>query len=189
MKFVSLLAGLALVVATSMSARAASDAGLAIRDPALKAARTLTVSSPRIAPGGTIPAVYSSYGASVSPPLRWGKGPYGTRGFALIVEDPDAPLPQPFVHWMAYAIPAGVQGFAQGAVPAGVRQGKLPFIGKVGYFGPRPPAGAPHHYHFQVFALDADLALPAGADRAGLVAAMTGHVLASGELVGTFQKP
>lgn len=189
MKLVSLLASLALVAGTATSACAASDDGLAIRDPALKAAKSLTVTSPKIASGGPIPAIYSSYGASVSPPLHWGKGPYGTRSFALIVEDPDAPMPQPFVHWMAYAIPAGVQGFAEGAVPAGVRQGKLPFIGKEGYFGPRPPAGAPHHYHVQVFALDADLALAAGADRAGLVGAMKGHVLASGELVGTFQKP
>jgi len=189
MKFVSLLAGLAVVVSTAMSACAASNDGLAIRDPALKAAKTLTVTSPKIAPGGPIPEVYSGYSKSVSPSLRWGKGPYGTRSFALIVEDPDAPMPQPFVHWMAYAIPAGVQGFAEGAVPAGIRQGKLPFIGKEGYFGPRPPAGAPHHYHFQVFALDADLGLPAGADRASLVAAMTGHVLASGELVGIYQKP
>jgi len=189
MKVVSLLAGLALAVGTAMSACAASPEGLAIRDPALKAAKTLTVTSARIAPGGTIPEVYSGYAKSISPPLHWGKGPYGTRGFALIVEDPDAPMPQPFVHWIAYAIPPSVQGFAEGAVPAGVRQGKLPFVGKEGYFGPRPPAGAPHHYHFQLFALDADLALPAGADRASLVAAMKGHVLASGELVGTYKKP
>ncbi len=189
MKFVSLLAGLVLAVGAATSACASTDSGLAIRDPALKAAKTLTVTSPKIAPGGAIPAVYSGYDKSVSPPLHWGKGPYGAKSFALIIEDPDAPLPQPFIHWMAYAIPADVQGFAEGAVPDGVRQGKLPFIGKEGYFGPRPPAGGPHHYHFQVFALDADLGLAAGADRASLVGAMKGHVLASGELVGTFQKP
>jgi Raf kinase inhibitor-like YbhB/YbcL family protein len=169
------------------SALAATTAGLAIADPGLKAAKTLTVASPKIAPGGRIPEVYSAYGKGVSPPLSWGKGPYGARSFALVVEDPDAPMPTPFVHWMVWDIPATVAGTQEGLAPAGAQQGRL-LTGTTGYMGPRPPAGGPHHYHFQVFALDRPLGLKAGAERAALVGAMKGHVLASGELVGVYQK-
>ena len=185
MKLVPLAASVALVAFPAM---AASTAQLSIADPGLKGAKTLTVSSPAFEPGGAIPLVYSSYGKSVSPPLAWSKGPYGTRGFALIVEDPDAPTPTPFIHWMAWNIPLGVNRIAEGVVPAGVLQGKLMFVGTVGYMGPRPPPGGPHHYHFQVFALDRDPALPEGADREALKTAMKGHVLASGELVATYQQ-
>ncbi len=183
-------AGLALVVAAlAAPAMAATVAGLAIADPALKAAKTLKVSSPNIAPSGAIPEIYSGYSQSVSPPLVWSKGPYGTRDFAVIVEDPDAPLPAPFVHWMVWNIPLAANRLDQGAVPQGAEQGKLMFVGKVGYMGPRPPAGPAHHYHFQVFALDQPLELASGAERPALIDAMKGHVLASGELVGTYGKP
>ena len=185
MKLVPLIAALA---ALASPALAASPADLAIADPGLKAAKTLKVSSPAFAPGAPIPLLYSSYGKSVSPPLAWSKGPYGTRAFALIVEDPDAPLPTPFVHWLAWNIPGNTGRLAEAAVPAGVLQGKLMFVGTVGYMGPRPPPGAPHHYHFQVFALDHDPGLAEGADRDALKAAMKGHVLASGELVATYQQ-
>ena len=177
-----------LAVASASTAWSASTAGLAIADAGLKGAKTLAVSSPQIPSGGAIPELYSAYGKGLSPPLAWGKGPYGTRSFALIVEDPDAPLPTPFVHWMVWNIPVATTSVAEGAVPAGARQGKLMFVGTVGYMGPRPPDPAPHHYHFQVFALDKDLDLPAGAERAALAEAMKGHVLASGELVAAYQK-
>lgn len=189
MKLAAALSVFAAVVASTAPARAASIAGLASADPGLKGRGTLAVSSPRIAAGGAIPDVYSSYGPSVSPPLVWSKGPPGARSYALIVEDPDAPMPTPFVHWMVWNLPAGVTTLAEGAVPAGARQGKLMFVGKTGYMGPRPPAGGPHHYHFQVFALDRMLDLPDGAERPQLADAMKGHVLASGELIATFQKP
>ncbi len=182
------LAAAATLACVSESALAADEAGLAINDPGLKAAKTLQVSSPKILSGGTIPEIYSAYGQSVSPPLAWGKGPYGARTFVLIIEDPDAPMAVPFVHWMVWNIPASVTGVAEGKVPAGALQGKLMFVGTTGYMGPRPPAGPPHHYHFQVFALDHSLELPAGSDRNALVAAMKGKVLASGELVATYQK-
>jgi Raf kinase inhibitor-like YbhB/YbcL family protein len=96
---------------------------------------------------------------------------------------------RPFVHWVAWNIPGDITD-----LPAGLReqqglvQGKTS-RGSVGYFGPRPPAGdPPHHYHFQVFALDAELDVPPGSDRDQLLRAMCGHVLAAGELVGTFQQ-
>jgi Raf kinase inhibitor-like YbhB/YbcL family protein len=187
MKLIPIAAALALL-AGGPPVGAATTAGLAIADPGLKAAKTLAVSSPKITSGGAIPDEYSSYGKSVSPPLAWGKGPYGTRSFALILEDPDAPMPTPFVHWVVWNIPAGVGQAAEGAVPAGAEQGKLMFVNTTGYFGPHPPAGPAHHYHFQVFALDRTLDAPAGADRGAVVAAMKGHVLASGELVATYQK-
>jgi len=189
MKLVALVAALGTAWLAATSACAATNAGLAIADPGLKGAKALTVSSPAIAVNGSIPQAYSAYGKGVSPPLAWGKGPYGTRSFAVIVEDPDAPIAVPFVHWMVWNIPAGTTSLAEGAVPPGARQGKLMFVGTVGYMGPRPPDPSPHHYHFQVFALDAVPDLPAGAERAALAAAMKGHVLASGELVATYQKP
>ena len=189
MKLAAALSVVALAAVIAASAQAASISGLAIVDPGLKGAGTLAVSSPRIAPGGAIPEVYSSYGASVSPPLAWSKGPQGTHSFALIIEDPDAGTPTPFVHWMLWNLPAATTALTEGAVPAGARQGKLMFVGKTGYMGPHPPAGGPHHYHLQVFALDQALDLPDGAERPALAGAMKGHVLASGELIATFQKP
>jgi Raf kinase inhibitor-like YbhB/YbcL family protein len=187
MKLACILAAAALAT-SGAAAYAASPSGLAIADPGLKAAKPLSVSSPKIAPGGAIPDEYSSYGKSVSPPLNWGKGPYGTKSFALILEDPDAPTPVPFQHWLVWNIPASAAGTGEGALPAGAVEGKLMIVNKTGYMGPRPPPGPEHHYHFQVFALDRPLELAAGAERGALVDAMKGHVLAAGELIATYQK-
>ena len=187
MKLASAIAGL-LLAASATAAAAASAAGLAIADPGLKAAHTLTVSSPRIASGGTIPDDYSSYGKNISPPLEWGKGPYGTKSFALILEDPDAPTPVPFQHWLVWNIPAATTRIGEDALPQGAQPGSLMMINKAAYFGPRPPAGPAHHYHIQVFALDRQLDLKPGSDRTALVDAMKGHVLAAGELVAAYQK-
>ena len=110
------------------------------------------------------------------------------------MEDPDAKRVKPFVHWVAYDIPADSTGLPLGlpALPrlevpvAGMLQGQNG-RGTVGYFGPRPPVGdPPHHYHFQVFALDAKLGLEPGAKREEVLAAMAGHVLAKGEMVATY---
>jgi Raf kinase inhibitor-like YbhB/YbcL family protein len=187
MKLASIIA-LAVLAVSPVGAKAASTAGLAIADPGLKAAKTLSVSSPAFTAGGAIPDDYSAYGKGVSPPLAWGKGPYGTKSFAIVLEDPDAPTPVPFQHWLVWNIPAGVERVEAGALPAGAQQGTLMLIGKASYFGPRPPPGPAHHYHVQVFALDRPLDQKSGADRAALVDAMKGHVLASGELVATYQK-
>jgi Raf kinase inhibitor-like YbhB/YbcL family protein len=178
-----------LAAAFAVSAEAASVSGLAISDPDLKGSKTLDLSSSAFAARGAIPDVFTSYGQGVSPPLAWGKGPYGTRSFALIVEDPDAPTPAPFIHWMVWNIPSSVQGLAKGVIAPGARQGKLMYVDKTGYMGPRPPPGGAHHYHFQLFALDTELQLANGAERAQLVDAMKGHVLASDDLVATYRKP
>ncbi len=116
----------------------------------------------------------------------------GAAAYAIIMEDPDAQAPKPFVHWVAWNIsePMTPEGMNEKIkLPNGVVQGANS-RGSVGYYGPRPPVGdPPHHYHFQVFAFDAPLDLPPGSDRDTLLAAMEGHVLAKGELVGTASRP
>ncbi len=189
MKLNPLLAAIAVaalfVGVAAFAAHAATTGGLAINDPRLKAGKTLKVASSDIYPGGPIPAAYAG---SISPPIGWGRGPKGAAAYAIILEDPDAPLPAPFVHWMMWNISPAITGMDKGVVPKGASLGKLPYVGTVGYMGPQPPDRAKHHYHFQVFALDRALDLPAGSERSALAQAMAGHVLASGDLVGTFQK-
>jgi Raf kinase inhibitor-like YbhB/YbcL family protein len=138
---------------------------------------------------------YSAYGENLSPELNWSRGPEGTKSYAVIVEDPDAPKPMPVVHWLLFNIPADVTHLREGVpgapaltFPKDARQGTNT-RGATGYFGPRPPDSDPHHYHFQVFALDTKLDLKPGPARKELLDAMKGHVLAQGEIVGVFQKP
>jgi Raf kinase inhibitor-like YbhB/YbcL family protein len=136
-------------------------------------------------------ATYSEYAEGVSPPLSWG-AVNGAKSYALVMEDPDAPQ-KPFVHWLAWNIPASVTSLPEGlqeqprlTEPDGVLQGRNT-RGSMGYFGPRPPVGEPaHHYHFQLLALDTMLSLPFGSDRDQLLKALQGHVLARGEIVGRY---
>jgi Raf kinase inhibitor-like YbhB/YbcL family protein len=153
--------------------------------------RPLAVRSPSIS--GGIPARHSEYAEGVSPEISW-NSLTEAKSYALILEDTDAKSVRPFVHWVAWNIPGSVTTLPEGlqelprlTEPEGILQGKTS-RGSVGYFGPRPPPGdPPHHYHFQVFALDIELDVPAGAERDDVLDAMNGHVLAAGELVGTFQ--
>ena len=157
--------------------------------------RPLTVSSSAFAGGAPIPRAYSAEGQDVSPPLAWSAGPAGTGSYAVVMADPDVTDEPPFVHWMLYNVPAGVTRLDEGVPgapklerPEGALQGAND-RGSLGYYGPRPPAGEPaHRYHVQLFALDRVLDLPHGASRAELLAAMRGHVLASGTLTGTFRR-
>ena len=161
--------------------------------------RSLTVSSTAFSQGGAIPDLYSSYDQNASPPLRWTEGPRGTQSYAILAEDPDASTtPLPVVHWVVVehsrhavtALREGLESLDRLEDPMGLRQGPNTAAGSVGYKGPRPPAGdPPHHYHFEVFALDQMLDLRAGANREDLVKAMRGHVLAKGELIGLFKRP
>jgi Raf kinase inhibitor-like YbhB/YbcL family protein len=160
-------------------------------------AETLTwakfaVASPAFAAGGAIPLRHSAYGDGLSPALTWSGLPAETRSVALMMEDPDARSTRPFVHWLAWNVDPALGGLPEGVTadvrPAGMSQGRNS-RGGLGYFGPRPPGSLPHHYHFQLFALDAPLRLAEGADREALLAAMRGHVVAKGELVGLFGKP
>jgi Raf kinase inhibitor-like YbhB/YbcL family protein len=156
---------------------------------------TLKVTSKAFAANGDIPEKYSGYSQSVSPDLQWSGAPPSTAAFALVMEDPDAKAmaPEPFVHWIAYNIPALTMSLPEGvsATPDIKGEGMHGLNGTkaIGYFGPRPPAGDPsHHYHFQVFALDAELPLKPGVNKAALIAAMKGHVVGWGELVGTYKR-
>jgi len=156
---------------------------------------TLRIESPAFKANQPIPKRYTGDGDDVSPPLTFSDLPENTRELALIVDDPDAPTPQPWVHWVIYKIPAGVTSLPEGvktdakpAVPAGSLQGENSW-GTIGYRGPAPPKGhGVHHYHFKLYALDRELSVKAGLDKEGLLKAMQGHILAEGELVGTYQR-
>lgn len=141
--------------------------------------------------GDQIPAKFTCDGTGVSPQLAWSAPPAGTVGLALTVTDPDAPG-RTFVHWVLYDLPATARTLpealpAQAEIAGGGRQGRTDF-GTMGYGGPCPPGHSPHHYVFTLYALDTKLNLPAGATRAQVEAAMKGHILASGELVGLYNR-
>jgi Raf kinase inhibitor-like YbhB/YbcL family protein len=157
--------------------------------------KTIGVQSPAFAPGARIPKRYTADGEGTSPPLTWLNVPREAKGLALLVEDPDASTPQPFVHWVAYNIPGGSEGLPEAIPhgdrpgrPAGMRQGSSGPDGR-GWIGCAPPAGTgTHRYHFELFALDTLLDLPDGATRADLAKGIRGHLLATGELVGTYSR-
>jgi Raf kinase inhibitor-like YbhB/YbcL family protein len=139
--------------------------------------------------GGKIPARYTCDGENISPALEWSHLPAGTESFALISDDPDAPGGT-FVHWVLFNIPADMRGLAEGAPKSevlgdGSVQG-ITSYGKSGYRGPCPPPGRPHRYFFKIYALDTKLELTAGATKADIEAAMQGHILAKGELMGLY---
>lgn len=153
----------------------------------------LTISSTAFQPGGTIPVRHTCDGEDVSPDLAWTDPPAGTRSFALIVDDPDAPAGT-WVHWVLYDVPAEARSLASAvskketlAEPAGARQGRNDF-GRIGWGGPCPPRGKPHRYFFRLYALDRLLELPPGATRAEVDRAMRGHVLARAEMHGTYAR-
>jgi Raf kinase inhibitor-like YbhB/YbcL family protein len=131
-------------------------------------------------------------GKDISPELSWNSSPQRTQSFALIVTDKDSPLWFNFVHWVVYDLPSDKrelpEGIAkQGELPDGSRQGQNGFD-KIGYAGPCPPGHSPHRYVFGLYALNTRLNLPPGASKKQVVKAMKGHVLASGELVGKYQR-
>jgi len=147
-----------------------------------------------------IPQRYTGEGEDLSPELRWSDVPVGTRSFALVCEDPDAPKRQPndppFVHWLIYDLSPNTSLLPEGvpkqphvsAMPIEAEQGTNSF-GKVGYGGPMPPKGhGMHRYHFRLFALDRDLSLKPGATARDLSKAIQGHVLAEATLIGRYER-
>lgn len=168
---------------------------LAIQLVAAKDEGRIAVTSRAFGGGGAIPFEYSAFGGNASPDLAWSKAPEGAKSYVILMEDPDAAKPKPYVHWIAYNIPPTVTALRAGMPtdqrledPKGVLQG-VNSSGASGYFGPKPPDSKTHSYHFQVFALDTTLDLLPGADRKTVLDAMAGHVLAKGELVGEFATP
>jgi Raf kinase inhibitor-like YbhB/YbcL family protein len=141
--------------------------------------------------GEPIPTKYTCDGADVSPPLQWCDAPPGTRSFALICDDPDAPMGN-WVHWVLYGLPASISALPEKLprskeLPNGARQGITDFK-RIGYGGPCPPPGRPHRYFFKLYALDTELTLQAGATKQQLLTAMRGHVLAEDSLMGVYQR-
>jgi len=141
-----------------------------------------------------IPSRFTCSGKDVSPPLHWSGAPAGTKSFAFIMDDPDAPDPaapkMTWVHWVLYDIPPGVHEFAEGAsrhLPTGIRSGENDWQ-RHDYGGPCPPIGR-HRYFHKLYALDTVLPDLHHPTKAQLEAAMKGHILAQATLVGTYEKP
>ena len=150
-----------------------------------------TVKSSAFGAGAEIPKQFTCSGADVSPALEWSGAPVKTAGFALIMDDPDAPVGT-WVHWVLWNLPAAEHALPQGVAKReqlddGSRQGGNDFR-KIGYNGPCPPPGKPHRYFFRLYALDANLSLAAGATRQELDAAMKGHIVGQAEYMGTFRR-
>jgi Raf kinase inhibitor-like YbhB/YbcL family protein len=151
----------------------------------------LQLTSSAFQPESSIPRQFTCEGDDVSPELKWTNAPPGTKSFALIVHDPDAPRPGGFTHWVAYNIPANVTQIAQGApkgdkLPGGGLQGKND-SGQNGYMGPCPPSGT-HRYYFYLYALDTELNLQSGASKNEVEKAIKGHVVEKTELMGRYKK-
>ena len=164
---------------------------IALSAPSTGSPMKFSLTSPSFIDGGTIPAQYTCQGADISPPLQWTNQPAGTRSFALVVDDPDAPNGT-WVHWVAYDIPDAVHEFPedipkQDKLPKGGVQGVNDFK-RVGYGGPCPPPGAPHRYYFRLYALDSALNLKPRMSKAQLLEAVQGHSLGEATLMGRFSR-
>jgi hypothetical protein len=168
---------------------------LALRCPAPGSggvAMAFELESSAFAAGATIPKKHTCDGPDLSPPLSWKDPPKGAAAFALVCDDPDAPVGT-WVHWVLWNVPGSARQLAEGVpttptLPDGARQGTNDFK-RAGYGGPCPPRGAPHRYFFRLYALDTTLGLAAGASRQALLAAMEGHVVGRAELMGRYGRP
>jgi Raf kinase inhibitor-like YbhB/YbcL family protein len=154
---------------------------------------SLTVTSSAFEQGGSIPSRYTCEGDDTSPPLSWSGAPSGTKTFAIILDDPDAPDPEKpqrvYVHWVVYNVPSSSTSLPENAskkLPLGAATGRNDWD-KTEYGGPCPPIGR-HRYFHKVYALDSHLTFVAPPTKNDLLKGMEGHVLARGELMGTYQK-
>lgn len=142
-----------------------------------------------------IPLRYSGDGEDISPPLTWNGLPQGVAELALVCDDPNAPTPKPWVHWVIYGLDPGLTGLPEAIPtdkellkPVKARQGTNSW-GRIGYGGPAPPHGhGVHHYHFTLYALGKRLDLKAGLDKESLLGAIKGVVVAQTTLTGTYQR-
>ena len=187
----------AALAAMALAASALMAANQPIRT-AQSTAGKLTVTSTNISPGGRIAdaQAYNSFGCkggNVSPELSWSSAPAGTKSFAILMHDPDAPTGSGWWHWVVYNIPANVGSLPAGAgdpkkslLPSGALQGRTDF-GDPGYGGPCPPPGKPHRYYVRVYALKVEkLEVPADATAAFVAFSVRMHTLATAELMGTY---
>lgn len=165
---------------------------------AAEMADTITVASSAFEHHGTVPLPYTAYGENTAPQITWSNLPAGTVQLALVMDDPVAPTPEPFVHWVAYNIPATAAELPEGLSKEAEVTGVVGLDGMIngvngirqtGYFGPRPPVdGKLHAYHFRIYALDTALNLPAGLNKQQLLEAIDGHVLGTGMLMGHYEQ-
>lgn len=195
MKRSKMVVGTQILIATVFSFLVASINAAEMED-------TITVTSSAFDHHGMVPEVNSAYGDGVSIDLSWSNLPEGTVQLALICDDPKVVelgmMPTPFVHWVAYNIPAAASGLPANLTTDAVVSGVAGLDGMVnglngtrraGYFGPRPPVnGQLHAYHFRIYALDSDLGLAEGLNKDELMEAIDGHVIGTGMLMGHYER-
>lgn len=150
-----------------------------------------SISSGSFSSGSDIPKKFTCDDADISPELSWKDVPEGVRSFALIADDPDAPVGT-WTHWVLFDLPSQTTDLPEGVpkvdeLPTGGRQGRNDFR-KIGYGGPCPPPGKPHRYFFKLYALDQVLNLKPGASKKEVELAMQGHILGKAELMGTYRR-
>lgn len=181
---------LLIVIALSACSSSSSTPEPVIIDPLIEdGIVTLMLTSSAFAEGQPIPAKYTCTGSGnekdISPPLTWSEPPAGTQSFALIMDDPDAP--GTWDHWILFNIPANLRSLPESMPVNSEFVGGNNSWGKTGYGGPCPPRDT-HRYFFKLYALDEMLAISPGANKGELEKAMVGHILAQGELMGTYSK-
>ena len=152
---------------------------------------TIQISSSAFAEGQSIPKKHTCEGTDVSPPLKWANVPEGVKSLALICDDPDAPMGT-WVHWVLFNLPSETRELGENVpkklvLDNGARHGTSDFK-RPGYGGPCPPPGKPHRYFFKLYALDTALDLKEGATKKDVEKAMQGHILAQGQLMGTYKR-
>ena len=156
-----------------------------------KGTMNIQISSTAFAEGQPIPEKHTGQGRDASPPLKWTGAPASTKSFALIADDPDAPVGT-WVHWVLCDLPSATTELPEDTpkaqfLPGGAKQGINDFR-RLGYGGPMPPPGKPHRYFFNLYAFDTMLNLKPGLAKKDLLKAMEGHILAEGQLMGTYQR-
>lgn len=185
-----ILAALLAIAAAPVVAQEAQPAQkIALQDLPPRNGAHLTVTTPSWPDGGDIPFANTQYRTNTFPGLSWTAGPAGTKSYAIIMQDPDASRnDQPILHWTMYNLPASVtkldSDMTPDAKPAGSSYGPNVRGEAQPYMGPHTPPGPKHHYHLQVFALDATLSADPAMSYESLTGQMQGHILASGEVVG-----
>lgn len=140
--------------------------------------------------GAMIPDKFTCDDIDISPPLKWSSVPDGTKTFAIICDDPDAPMGT-WVHWVIYNLPIDINKLSENIPPLqiltnGAKQGRNDF-GKIGYVGPCPPSST-HRYYFKIYALAEELMVEAGITKSELLKAMEGHILSEGQLMGRYKR-
>jgi Raf kinase inhibitor-like YbhB/YbcL family protein len=152
---------------------------------------SIQLKSPAFTEGQPVPRKHTCEGPDVSPPLAWTGVPEGAKSLVLICDDPDAPMGT-WVHWVLFNLPADTTGLPEDVpkkptLDNGARQGTTDFK-RPGYGGPCPPPGKPHRYFFKLYALDSRLDLGEGVRKKDVEKAMQGHILAQGQLMGTYKR-